>query len=504
MKELTFKCELLSDIVLNASGASEGRLPTHDFIPGSNFLGIVAQKYQDAGDMAYELFHSGNVRFGDAHVMLAGQRSHKVPACWFYLKGESLQEKVWLHHKLGPGQRDKLVAEGKQFKQARFVFFAPVESGFVLADLSKSKQYTMKSAYDRLKRKAADSQLFGYTALQPGSLWEFSVCLENNGQQKDIIAFIKDNLKGECNVGRSRSAQYGRVNITLQSEQEVNEGAKEFAASDEISLYAESRLSFLDKFGQPTLQPTPEDLGMPVGSTIIWEKSQILTSRYAPWNGKRQTRDADRVCIDKGSVFMIRLQNSVPSISLFSRLNGRGIYKNEGFGQVLVEPDFLQTTKDDGTLEKLISVLEQTETDSADTVPELFSSESNPQLFSLLNKQKEKAINNRLILESVNTFVKDHNERFSGEFASQWGVIRATAARESTADSLMTKLFAPNTGYLCHGVAVAKWQKKGRFEIFKTFLEEKNNSNPDIVVPLTIKLATEMAKTASLNQQEGK
>ena len=48
------------------------------------------------------------------------------------------------------------------------------------------------------------------------------------------------------------------------------------------------------------------------GGRINWEKSQILTKSFAPWNYTRKTRDADRVCIDKGSVIIVENANISP------------------------------------------------------------------------------------------------------------------------------------------------------------------------------------------------
>lgn len=49
MEKIQFRCELLSDIVLNDSSATEGKRRSLDFIPGNNFLGIVAsQLYKDS------------------------------------------------------------------------------------------------------------------------------------------------------------------------------------------------------------------------------------------------------------------------------------------------------------------------------------------------------------------------------------------------------------------------------------------------------------------------
>ena len=74
MKTKTFKCKLLSDMVLNLQSATEGRQQTLDFIPGNCFLGIVAKEYEGKfKDNAFLIFHSGKVRFGDAHPMKDGK-----------------------------------------------------------------------------------------------------------------------------------------------------------------------------------------------------------------------------------------------------------------------------------------------------------------------------------------------------------------------------------------------------------------------------------------------
>jgi hypothetical protein len=61
MIEKFFLCTLKSDVVLNSSLATEGAINTLDYIPGNVFLGIVAQKYDEFGSEAYDIFHSGKV-----------------------------------------------------------------------------------------------------------------------------------------------------------------------------------------------------------------------------------------------------------------------------------------------------------------------------------------------------------------------------------------------------------------------------------------------------------
>jgi hypothetical protein len=85
----------------------------------------------------------------------------------------------------------------------------------------------------------------------------------------------------------------------------------------------------------PTFQPTIKDFGLDAG-TINWKKSQIRTFQYAPWNFKRQASDADRCGIEKGSVIAIeQMQGALKPYV--------GSYQNEGFGKIIVNPDFLET-----------------------------------------------------------------------------------------------------------------------------------------------------------------
>lgn len=73
MEKLQFRCTLKSDVVLSASPATQGGVRTLDFIPGNAFLGIAASSLYDKEDEhTWRLFHSSQVRFGDAHPSVEG------------------------------------------------------------------------------------------------------------------------------------------------------------------------------------------------------------------------------------------------------------------------------------------------------------------------------------------------------------------------------------------------------------------------------------------------
>lgn len=58
MKQMKFKVTLSTDVVLNVKSATDGNNQTLDFIPGNNFLGIVAGRLYQKVDTqtAWTLF----------------------------------------------------------------------------------------------------------------------------------------------------------------------------------------------------------------------------------------------------------------------------------------------------------------------------------------------------------------------------------------------------------------------------------------------------------------
>lgn len=306
MERRDFKCVFLSDIVLNAHTATEGKSMAMDYIPGSVFLGIVGKKYESFGEKAFEIFHSGQVRFSDAHPSLGSKRSWKIPYSWFdkkldsAIKSNSIDaKKVFIYHKMKENQKEQIKTED-QLKQMRKGFFT--DNGEIC---QAEHSFSMKSGYDLEKRRARDAQIYGYDALRKGTEWIFSIECDNPG----ILDNIAEKVCGNHRIGRSRSCQYGQVKI------EKMDAVKDCKTTDtimenQITLYAESCLAFLDQYGQPTWDIIPENLMLPQGAKIHWQSSQIRTKVFAPWNRSMKMRDKDRVCIDKGSVFVVQVPSN--------------------------------------------------------------------------------------------------------------------------------------------------------------------------------------------------
>lgn len=514
MKTLKFKCKLLSDVILNQKAATEGPNQTLDFIPGSCFLGIVASKlYPENGDnddkkRTMELFHSGTVRFGDAHPSKGGTRSVKIPASMFYPKLKPDGYQYYIHHLI---PKDKLECDEfrkMQLKQCRNGFY--IFHDGTATELKTATNFAVKSEYDSVKRRSKDEHMFGYESLQKGLELMFEVVVDNDNLAEDI----KNALTiGKKRVGRSRTAQYGLVKIEYVEKEAYDLSTNESVNIDGkkcITVYADGRLIFLDEYGIPTFRPEAKDLGL-AGGDILWEKSQIRTFQYAPWNFKRQCFDADRCGIEKGSVFVVDVSKCDP-VELKSQYIGS--YNNEGFGKVLYNPDFLKAEESGVALYQVEKHEECRKNVTGDgnerdkKLKEIGVLNEGNVLLKYLASQKKKEMIEADVYTMVNDWVNKNHEKFKGEmFASQWGTIRSIAMKNRTKDSLNNELFGKTTekngktipnAYLTHGVAADKWKERGRLKEFKSFFEKLDDDNAQIAL---INLAAEMAKKC---RKEGK
>lgn len=477
-KTLKFKCTLESDLVLSQTSSSEGNQKTLDFIPGNNFLGIVAGKiYKEGSPESLEIFHSGKVRFGDAHPSVEGIRGLKVPASMYYPKLTSASEECYIHHLT---EHNSIDIKSKQLKQCREGFYAFGDT--TGKHVAIEKNFTIKSAHDSDTHCSKDGQMFGYESLSEGLVMYFEVESElSDAINEKIIA----SLCGKKHIGHSRSAEFGLVTIEQEDYKDICSTNLD-VKSDYITVYADGRLIFLDVNGESTYQPTAKDLGID-GCEVDWTKSQIRTFQYAPWNGKRHTYEADRCGIEKGSVFVVKLKGATyPEKSQYV-----GAYQNEGFGKVIYNPVFLAGKP--GEHGKALFTLEEVK---QDVKPAVNVSKPNSALIDFLTSKKRIADSNQSVYRIVQKEVDNLEQIFKkGKFASQWGSIRSLAMITSDSQDLIKAIDA----FLDHGVAKDKWgeqNRKGRLDEF--MLQHVNEDLQSIM----INLASEMAKKCKAREED--
>ncbi len=496
MKTVKFKCSLLSDIILSEKAATEGTQRTLDYIPGNVFLGLMAgQIYSEMGDFnkatsedkmrAFDLFHGKKVRFGDAHPLINETRAVRIPVSWYLNKREKLSEgKIFLF----PVD----IEVPKTQCRSEFIFKTD-DAHF--DQVKPETNFAIKSAYDKNLRRSKDEAMYGYQSLEAGMEFCFEVEFED-AISNELVMQVTQCLVGKRTIGRSKTAQYGQVNIEIVPNYSIGFKEEQAIENSCTYLYAESRLLFLDDNGQPVIHMDGEAYGLK-GATVDLTRSQIRTFRYAPYNFKRQSRDADRFGIEKGSV--ICLNRAIEEQEKVEIKNGIGLYLNEGFGKVLVNPEFLKAKEVAKYRESLFAhiPLIKRKNDKQDKrksneieIPETLKEKT---VLLYLKKSLEKEEEQSLIFEIVDKFVTDNGKLFISDgntFSSQWGTIRTKAIQAKSFTDFKNELFS-NEGFLRSGLRALKWDERGRLQKLETFC---NGLKDPIALKTVVNLSSEMAK----------
>ena len=424
MRDLIFEISFKSPIILQANSNTQGKINSLDFIPGSAFLGMAASRYGNFND-PFKIFHSGAVKFCDAAPIKDGKEFFKIPLSYFH---EKLDDgKIYNHHLLNDSEFKKFT----QLKQMR--------SGYINEkneQLGLDIDFSQKSAYDKTKRRSMDSQMYGYEAFRAGMKWRFSVKFEPSVSEDDINR-VKETLEHSTRLGKSKSAEYGAVEIKFIGEN--TDKIQTFTPPEKYAfVYAKSRLALIDENGNPSydikyILPNLD------ANNVDYEKTQIRISNFTPYNGARATKDYERACMNKGSV--IALKNlSVEQIDELKR--GVGAYLSEGFGEVLINPWFLNG----GDAQDCPIKLQNKEKEEQAHVSLPIKSD-----LAKFLKQKKNAKDQALkIAEEVAKFIRDHKSKFNKISNSQWGAIRALCKSNSDIAEDVDQ-------FIGNGVAKDKW-----------------------------------------------
>lgn len=338
MMHRTLVLELLDDCVFSARSATAGSHESLNHVPGSTLLGAAASRlYGAIGlDAAFDAFHSGRLRFGDGLPWDGISVGYPMPLSWHYSKLEKPSGSYQGAERLIPERVHNFLyksAIGKpdQPKQIRH--------GHVHADGRWTKHFhalRLKTAIESASGRAAEGQLFGYDALARGQ--HFAAHIEaDDDLDPELFGKVVEALSGEILLGRSRSAEFGRVGVRSIGAAPPPPGPVE---GNVLTLWLLSDLALSDEGGQPMIMPDGQSLGLPDGS-VVWSKTFLRQRRYSPWNAARRGYDRERWVLAAGGVISVELPAPADA-QTFARLHaGIGLYREAGLGRLWVNPPLL-------------------------------------------------------------------------------------------------------------------------------------------------------------------
>ena len=433
------KCTFESGIVLLATSNTQGRSEVLDFVPGSKFVGVAAGLIlkQKVNKLNFDTLLDGTIRFGDATLYKDGKITYKAPLS--YHKPKTGEQKVYNHHYLTTND----------FKEHQYV---QVRHGYITEDGQVHEpiyHFRQKST-----RNTDTKEMYGYDAAQREQEWVFAI----SSSDEELLAEVVDAfVKGQHRIGKSKRVEYGKVTFERLDGFEPSPGrCKEINGG--VFLYVQSRLALFDPAtGQPTFEPTPANLGLAdTGAQIDWEKTQIRTTTFSPYNTAQQTQTYERILIEKGSVIAL---SNVTCDAIKEKFDAPiGAFVNEGLGEILVNPSFLEG-KEVAFKPQKIETLSPTE--NIDYAP------SDPFIDALVSKAKQKAERERL-MRQVHAYVDA--SKGAKSMNSQWGVIRSIVAAEPD-----EKVYEAVQAFIKGGISAKEWDKEG--ERLDAFIQEEGISD---------------------------
>jgi len=448
---------LTEPLVLSQSNATEGAHQSLDYIPGATILGaMAAQHYRDFKQQgkAYELFHSGKVRFHNAYPLVNDQPSYPVPLSLHYDKlGEKEEPINYLHktYATEEGNDPNKIKQVIQGKQHRKGYVSTTQNHQAWSFFEPEKTLQMRTAINPKKGKAQESQLYGYQLLKAGTQYLVQISCDDAELAQQLEATL--NGQKDLLIGRSRSAQYGKVQLSVQAAKtnQANKPIIKIDDDDHLILWLASDMAIYNQHGQPTLSPSLQDMGLKVQGEFISAKSFVRTRQYAPYNGFRKSYDLERQVLTQGSILTYKLTGAFSEADMQTLQQGIGAYTENGLGQVVLDNSFKLLQQSEISLQKPKAQRQTQSVQNPNTALMAYLVEQAQQ--REVDAKYAEAIDGLLNeLQKLYQSARNYNGLMPGQAfgpgKTQWGALRNYATQVKNKKDLQDKLFEGQDAFI--------------------------------------------------------
>ena len=495
---LHLQLTLTEPLVLSQSNATEGAHQSLDYIPGATVLGAIAAKhYRDFKQQgkAYDIFHSGKVRFHNAYPLVNDQPSYPIPLSLHFDKLGDKMAPINYLHKTYANEKDsdpKAIKQVIQGKQHRKGYAAPTDENQAWCFFEPGKTLQMRTAINPQKGKAQESQLYGYQLLKAGTQYLAQISCDDAELAQQLEQVLKN--QNSLLIGRSRSAQYGKVQLNLQTAKlnQPNKPIIKIDGENHLVLWLASDMAIYNQHGQPTLAPELQDMGLHVQGEFVSKKSFVRTRQYAPYNGFRKSYDLERQVLTQGSILTYKLTSELTDADMQTLQQGMGAYTENGLGQIVMDDSFKLLQQSDITLKEH----KPKPSDKNQTVQKpdtaLLAYLEDQVVQRDIETKYAKQIDDLLVeLENLYKSARNYNGLMQGQSfgpgKTQWGALRNYATQAKNKQTLLATLFVGQDAFIKD--SDKDWDVSSGQTTFKNWLEGLvKNNEPQLFRGLAFKV----------------
>lgn len=346
MKSLKFHITTLSPLLITNNTGDPNMVSTKEYISGTAILGALAGMYIRENNLTdahkdnsfYKWFLNGSLKFTNAYIVSYDDKNnikvnHPIPTSIQKDKDNESDIYDLLHYDLNELKN----SNGEDITTKRIDGFGKIE------DASLYEQKIKKSLnfhHERDSGTGTTKEIFNYESIDAGQKFEGEIIGEDTDLETLCTSFGKS---FEINIGRSRSAQYGKV--TFEFLKDKPEDIPVNSASGEISLtflsdtiiYNEQGFSTTDK---KDFEATLKDK---LRNSVEIKKAFIKTGEIENFVSVWKLRKPSETCFLMGSCFLLSGISTNEDKKLKElQINGIGERTHEGFGRMAIE---IQTNK---------------------------------------------------------------------------------------------------------------------------------------------------------------
>lgn len=353
MKVLRYSLFLEQPVIATSLLGDPNSSVSYNYLPGSQLRGLFISRYLQThpeienlatNDTCYRLFFNEKTRFLNAYPLSEGKtRCLPTPLSLFRRKNaEYLGDKAIFDasHEDWDMEMRHDVEGNSQLKAIKFPFCKISDDSL----LYYTPRRTMTIHIQRNRRKGRalpdDGEIFRYEALASGQWFEGVILVD---EASDVVKLEKLFKPTSCWLGRSRSANYGKVKLNLLK---IEDNWRETGDQSAEAIYFDEacRLTLLSDFigldskGNPLTRFDNESLEAYLGVPVKIKATHSFSTVRAVggFNNKWKLPLIQRHAIAAGSVITFIPQETL-ELADVRRLEAQGLGERraEGFGRIV-------------------------------------------------------------------------------------------------------------------------------------------------------------------------
>lgn len=330
-----YKINLLLKADSNIMVSKQNSELSEDYIPGSNIMGAIASKYieenniKDFSNITKEyddLFLNGGVRYSNGYISEKEESFEYFPAPLSFVKVKNTNDKY--HNKMFDISDSNIQASNLTDK------YVTLDGSNYIKDVKLIEQYHHQRAKDlsigHVLTEENGGTLYQFTSIEMGQY--FRTCIETNGENaRKLIKYLKRNEV--LRVGKSRTAEYGKMTIKNIDITKVEEHYKEY---EKFAVIFISALILFDE-GKVRIANDEETLIKELKKLfgtqdIEKEKSFIGYSKESGYNAIWNLPKEQVPSYEKGTTICFTAPNMINLKDEYCL----GLRTNEGYGKIKI------------------------------------------------------------------------------------------------------------------------------------------------------------------------